>query len=106
MIVIEETGRRSLIGILLNPVAFLELPATWISLSMGMELGLSLLNRLSLAEALPLLRRGLLVYGTLILPLLVAAALIEVSLIKWAWKILKKRKDGEHSGRVDEEIAG
>jgi len=103
VIVIEETGKRSLIGILLNPVAFLELPATWISLSIGMELGLFLLNRLSLAEALPLFRRGLLVYGALILPLLLVGALTEVSLIKWGLKLAKKREDGEHSGSADGE---
>lgn len=104
VIVIEEIGKWSLIGILLNPVAFLELPVTWISLSIGMELGLFLSNRLSLVEALPLLRRGLLIYGALILPLLLVAALTEVSLIKWGLKLAKKREDEEHPDSADETI--
>ncbi len=101
VIVIEETGKLNLVAILLNPVAFLELPATWISLSIGMELGLLLLNDFSFAGALTLLRRGLLVYGTFILPLLLVAAFTEVSLIKWGLRIVRKREEEEHSSGID-----
>lgn len=97
VIVIEETGKLSLMAMLLNPVAFIELPATWISLSLGMELGVFLLNSHSLSGVFPLFRQGLLVYGTLILPLLLAAAFTEVLLIKWGLRLVKKRGDEERS---------
>ncbi len=87
VIVVEETGTANLIAMLLNPVAFVELPATWISLSIGMELGLFLLNDFSLSRVFPLFYRGLLAYGTLILPLLLVAAFTEVLLIKWGLRL-------------------
>lgn len=93
VIVIEETGKRSVIGMLLNPVAFLELPATWISLSIGMELGLFLLHHFALSGIFALFRHGLVVYGTLILPLLLVAAFTEVALIKWGLRLAKKRRE-------------
>ena len=82
VIVIKETGKWSLIVVLLNPLAFLELPATWLSLAIGMRLGLSQFHHFSLSRAVPILLEGLVVYGTLILPLLLVAAFIEVLLIK------------------------
>jgi len=101
VIVIEETGKLSLMAMLLNPVAFIELPATWISLSIGMELGVFLLNSFSLSGVFPLFRQGLLVYGTLILPLLLVAAFTEVLLIKWGLRLVKKRGEEERSISTD-----
>ncbi len=101
VIVIEETGGWSLIGIILNPVAFLELPVTWMSLAIGMDLGLLLFDKASLPDAILLLQRGLLVYGTLILPLLLVAAFIEVSLIKWGLRLAKRRDEEEGSADLD-----
>jgi len=95
VIVVEETGRLHLLGMLLNPVACLELPATWISLSLGIELGLFQLDAFSLGNALPLLVRGLFVYAVLIFPLLVIAAFLEVLLIKWGVKLAAVREDGQ-----------
>jgi len=94
VIVIEETGKWSLAGMLLNPVAFVELPATWISVSIGMECGLFLLHDFSFSGVFPLLRRGALVYGTLILPLLLVAAFTEVLLIKWGLRLGTRKGDG------------
>ena len=90
VIVIKETNRWAPIAVILNPVAFLELPATWISLAIGMELGLFQLHHFSLSRVFPLLRQGLLVYGTLILPLLLVAAFTEVLLIKWGLRLSAK----------------
>jgi uncharacterized membrane protein SpoIIM required for sporulation len=95
VIVVEETGRLHLLGMLLNPVACLELPATWISLSLGMELGLFQLDALSLVKALPLLGRGFFVYGALILPLLLIAAFLEVLFIKWGLRFAAMGEEGE-----------
>lgn len=101
VIVVEETGKWSLTGLLLNPVAFMELPATWISLSIGMELGLFLFHNFSLSGVLPLFCQGLLVYGTLILPLLLVAAFTEVLLIKWGLRLAKKEEEEELSSSTD-----
>ncbi len=102
VIVIEETGKWSLTGLLLNPVAFVELPATWISFSIGMEMGLSLLHNFSFSAVVPLLRRGVLVYGTLILPLLLVAAFIEVLLIKWGLRLATRKEEGGGSNSPDD----
>ena len=99
VIVIEESGGLNLVGMLLNPVAFIELPATWISLSLGMELGLFQFQGFSLSGACPFLRHGLLVYGTLIVPLLLVAAFIEVLLIKWGLRFMARKAEEECSDR-------
>lgn len=101
VIVMKETARRSLIGLLLNPVAFLELPATWISLSIGMELGLFQLHHFSLSKVFPFFRHGLIVYGTLILPLLLMAAFAEVLLIKWGLRAVTGAGEGGSSDNTD-----
>ena len=101
VIVMEETGGLTPLGMLLNPVAFLELPATWISLSLGMEIGLFQLRHFSFWGTLPLLRQGLVIYGTLILPLLLLAALTEVLLIKWGLRI--STNHGERGASIDRE---
>jgi hypothetical protein len=101
VIVMKETAGRSLIGLLLNPVAFLELPATWISLSIGMELGLFQLHHFSLSKVLPFLGHGLIVYGTLILPLLLMAAFAEVLLIKWGLRAVTGAGEGGSSDNTD-----
>jgi len=93
VIVIAETGKQCVPGMLLNPVAFIELPATWISLSIGMELGLSLLHDFSFVGLFPLFGQGLLVYGTFLLPLLLVAAFTEVLLIKWGLRLARKEKE-------------
>ena len=95
VIVIEETGRLHLLGMLLNPVACLELPATWISLSLGIELGLFQLDALSPVKGLPFLGRGFFVYAVLILPMLLIAAFLEVLLIKWGFRLAAMREQRE-----------
>jgi len=101
VIVIQETGKQNLVGMLLNPVAFIELPATWISLSIGMDLGLFQFHNFSFSRVFPLLRHGLLLYGTLILPLLLVAAFTEVLLIKWAQRLVARRGEKECSDSND-----
>jgi uncharacterized membrane protein SpoIIM required for sporulation len=98
VIMAEQTGMWRPWGLFLNPVAFLELPLTWVSLSIGMELGLSQLHRFSLTDTFPFLRQGLVTYGMLILPLLLVAAFIEVVLIKWGLRLGKRteREDGSN----------
>jgi hypothetical protein len=81
VICLKELGRLGLFSLILNPVSLLELPAAWISLSLGMSLGRQLyLN--GYANVLSLFRNGLMVYLFIVLPLLVLSGLIEVALIK------------------------
>ena len=81
VICLKELGRLGLFPLILNPVSLLELPAAWISLSLGMGLGRQLyLN--GYANVLYLFRNELMVYLFIVLPLLALSGLIEVALIK------------------------
>jgi len=70
-----------LFPLILNPVSLLELPAAWISLSLGMSLGREVYLS-GYTNALYLFRRELMGYLFLVLPLLAVAGFIEVWLIK------------------------
>ena len=81
IICLKEMGKMRLVSLILNPVSLFELPAAWISLSLGMNLGRELyLGRYG--NALHLFGRELMGYLFLVLPLLAVAGIIEVSLIK------------------------
>lgn len=81
VICLKEVGSLRLLSLILNPVSLLELPAAWISLSLGMSLGRQLYLK-GYANVLHLFRNELMVYLLIVLPLLAVAGLIEVSLIK------------------------
>jgi hypothetical protein len=81
IICLKEVGKVRLFPLILNPVSVLELPAAWISLSLGMSLGRELyLN--GYGNVLSLFGRHLMGYLLVVLPLLAVAGFIEVSLIK------------------------
>ena len=81
IISLKEVGRLGVVPLILNPVSLFELPAAWISLSLGMSLGRELyLNRY--ANVLYIFGQELMGYLLLVLPLLAIAGFIEVSLIK------------------------
>ena len=81
IISLKELGKVRLVLLILNPVSFFELPAAWISLSLGMSLGRELyLSKYT--KVLSLFGRELMGYLFLVLPLLAIAGFIEVSLIK------------------------
>jgi uncharacterized membrane protein SpoIIM required for sporulation len=74
-------GKLRLVSLILNPVSLFELPAAWISLSLGMNLGRELyMGRYG--NALHLFGRELMGYLFMVVPLLAVAGVIEVSLIK------------------------
>ena len=81
IISLKEVGRLGVVPLILNPVSLFELPAAWISLSLGMSLGRGLYMS-KYANVLNLLGRELMGYLFLVLPLLAIAGFIEVSLIK------------------------
>lgn len=70
-----------LFPLILNPVSLFELPAAWISLSLGMSLGRELYLK-GYTNVIYLFQRELMGYLFLVLPLLAIAGFIEVSLIK------------------------
>jgi hypothetical protein len=81
VICLKEVGNVRLFPLILNPVSLLELPAAWMSLSLGMSLGREVYLG-GYTNALSLFLRELTGYLFLVLPLLAVAALVEVSLIK------------------------
>ncbi len=81
VICLKEVGNLRLFSLILNPVSLLELPAAWISLSLGMSLGRELYLR-GYTNVFSLFRSEFMGYLFLVLPLLAVAALVEVSLIK------------------------
>jgi hypothetical protein len=81
IISLKEMGKLRLVLLVLNPVSLFELPAAWISLSLGMGFGRDLyLSKYT--NVLSLFERNLMGYLFLVLPLLAIAGFIEVSLIK------------------------
>ena len=67
----------------LNPVAVFELPASWISFSLGIELGMTFLQKRDFSVLGPLFHDRLTVFFWLVIPLLVIAALIESALLHY-----------------------
>ncbi len=81
----EEAGAVGLVAVVANPVAWLELPAAWASLAIGTQLGLEVVSSgpAGAAAAFPTLAE---VYAYVVLPLLVAAAVLEATMIRLAEK--------------------
>ena len=81
IICLKEMGKVRLVSLILNPVSLFELPAAWMSLSLGMSLGREL-YLVGYGDALQLFGRELMGYLFVVLPLLAVAGFIEVSLIR------------------------
>ena len=81
VICVKEMGKLRVFPLILNPVSLFELPAAWISLSLGMSLGRELYLK-GYTNVIYLFQRELMGYLFLVLPLLAIAGFIEVSLIK------------------------
>lgn len=81
VISVEEAGAAGLLALVVNPVAWLELPAAWVSVAIGTQLGLEVLSDgpSGAFSAFPELAE---VYLYVVLPLLVTAALLEASMIR------------------------
>jgi len=81
IISLKEMGKLRLVFLILNPVSLFELPAAWISLSLGMRFGRDLYLS-KYANVLSLFEQNFTGYLFLVLPLLAIAGFVEVSLIK------------------------
>lgn len=75
----QEGGWKTLWAMLAAPHALLELPAAWLSLALGMNIGLTIIEHPMALGAVA--KASLAIYLKLILALLVLAAVIEVGLI-------------------------
>lgn len=81
VISIEEAGGYGVVAlIVLNPVAWLELPAAWTAATLGIQLGRTVLVG-GLGDGFVVFPELLNVYLVVVLPLLFMAALLESSLI-------------------------
>ncbi|MCK6623411.1 MAG: hypothetical protein HUU32_22130 [Calditrichaceae bacterium] len=81
VIMFEMMGWRGIWQILVNPVAWLEFPASWISFSLGFRLAETQLARFHLPETLVLFRELWPVYLKYVGGLLLLAAALETLLI-------------------------
>ena len=82
VISVEEAGATGLVALVGNPVAWLELPAAWISLAIGIQLGITAASN-GVSDAVSAFPELAEVYVYVVLPLLVAAAVLEATLIRF-----------------------
>jgi len=79
-------GWQGIWHLLVNPVAWLEFPAAWISFGMGIKISVKIIYTHRFLEAYQLLKQLFPIYLKYVLVLLVLAALLESGLIIWAEK--------------------
>jgi uncharacterized membrane protein SpoIIM required for sporulation len=78
----KEAGATGLVAIIGSPVAWLELPAAWISLAIGIQLGIATASN-GVSGAVSVFPELAEVYVYVVLPLLIAAAVLEATLIRF-----------------------
>jgi hypothetical protein len=79
-------GWQGIWHLLVNPVAWLEFPAAWISFGMGVKISAEIVNTKSLLRAYQLFEELVPLYFKYVFVLLVIAAILESGLIIWAEK--------------------
>jgi hypothetical protein len=79
-------GWQGIWQLLVNPVAWLEFPAAWLSFGMGIRISTALINTKSLPASFHLFKNLLPLYFKYVFLLLTLAALLETGLIIWAEK--------------------
>jgi hypothetical protein len=83
----ELMGWKGIWQILVNPVAWLEFPAAWLSFAMGFRLAETIITRHSFHFAIDEFTFLLLMYFKYVLTLLFIAALLEAAMIVFAEKL-------------------
>jgi len=79
IIVYKEGGITAFIAMFFTPNAIFELPAAWLSISLGIRLGLEIIAPIN--EVASIFSQCIIIYLCVILPLLLIAALLESALI-------------------------
>jgi len=82
IILFKEIGKLDFLAIFLNPVSLFELPAAWISISVGIKIGILLYPDFTLSAIGEVLSKEIPVYIYVIIPLLIISGLIETTMIK------------------------
>ncbi len=80
----DMMGWKGIWHMLVNPVAWLEFPAAWISTSLGFRLALTVLTEHSYSAATQTFRELFPLYQKYVMTLLFLAALLEAALIRFA----------------------
>ena len=83
----KEGGWKALFGMFLGPHVIFELPAAWLSTTLGMQIAREIVTNLSNVEII--LQLCLNFYLTIILPLLLIAGLTESALIRFLSRSLQ-----------------
>jgi len=82
IVLFKEIGKLDFLAIFLNPVSLFELPAAWISISVGIKIGILLYPDFTLSAIGEVLSKEIPVYIYVIIPLLIISGLIETTMIK------------------------
>jgi hypothetical protein len=82
-------GWQGIWHLLINPVAWLEFPASWISFGMGIRISTVVVSTKSLSSGMHIFNQLLPLYFKYVFTLLVIAALLETGMILW----VEKHKD-------------
>ena len=90
IIAYHEGGWKALFGMFFAPHVIFEVPAVWISATLGMQIGREIF--LDSPFVFLIVRQSMLAYVQLILPLLFIAGLIEAALINMMLKPLAKNE--------------
>ncbi len=86
-IVLRQTVQTGSMWLLfLNPVALFELPASWISFAMGIEMGMIYLQKHDYSLLISVFRERMMVFIWIVIPLLALAGLIEAAMINYVRK--------------------
>ncbi len=91
IILFKEIGKLDFLAIFLNPVSLFELPAAWISISVGIKIGILLYPDFALSAIGEVLSKEIPVYIYVIIPLLIISGLIETTMIKVLARKLETR---------------
>ncbi|MDL1972323.1 MAG: stage II sporulation protein M [Deltaproteobacteria bacterium] len=91
IVLFKEIGKLDFLAIFLNPVSLFELPAAWISISVGIKIGILLYPDFALSAIGEVLSKEMPVYIYVIIPLLIISGLIETTMIKVLARKLETR---------------
>ena len=91
IVLFKEIGKLDFLAIFLNPVSLFELPAAWISISVGIKIGILLYPDFALSAIGEVVSKEIPVYIYVIIPLLIISGLIETTMIKVLARKLETR---------------
>ena len=91
IVLFKEIEKLDFLAIFLNPVSLFELPAAWISISVGIKIGILLYPDFALSAIGEVVSKEIPIYIYVIIPLLIISGLIETTMIKVLARKLETR---------------